>query len=205
VFAEYYKQYSSEFVSVIQTLDFAMVDRIMEQLEAARVEGRKVFVIGNGGSASSASHWTCDFGKGVNVGDNKRFHMVSIVDHLPWVTALGNDISYDDIFVEPLKNLMEAGDLLIGLSVSGNSENIVRAFQYAKENGAKTISLIGNGAGKLSQLSDMTLVIPSGDYGIVEDVHMFVNHVISQFLKRKYVQEAAGHDVKGVKAVGDSG
>ncbi len=192
MFETYYKQYSAQFAETIRQLDFQVVNRIMEELEQARRDDRQVFVIGNGGSASSASHWACDFGKGVNVEGIKRFRISSLTDNMAWITALGNDISYADIFVEPLRNALRPGDVVVGLSVSGNSENVVRAFQYAKEQGATVIALVGAKEGRMKQLADIALVIPSGDYGIVEDTHMFVNHVISQYLRSRYEQEAAG-------------
>lgn len=145
-------------------------------------------MLGNGGSACSASHWAVDFGKGVNVGEMQRFQVTSLADNVGWITALSNDIEYAEMFREQLRNTLSAGDLVIGLSVSGNSENIVRAFEYARKAGAKTIALIGDGESRMRQLADAALVIPSNDYGIVEDVHMFVNHVISQYLRQHYTR-----------------
>lgn len=192
MFKAYYDRYKQNFVDTIQTLDFDIVARILEELETARQNGKQVFVLGNGGSATSATHWACDFGKGVNVGASRRFRVISLADNTAWMTALGNDISYADIFLEPLKNLLQEGDLIIGLSVSGNSENVVRAFQYAKENGAKIVAIVGAKQGKMKQLADIPLVVPSEDYGIVEDTHMYVNHVISQYLRKQLEQKTDG-------------
>ncbi|KIL38417.1 hypothetical protein SD70_26515 [Gordoniibacillus kamchatkensis] len=191
MFKSYYDSYSSEFIHTIQSLNFDLVRTIQEEMEQARVEERQLFVIGNGGSATSATHWACDFGKGVNVEGNTRFRVQSLTDNTAWMTALGNDISYEDIFLEQLKNVLKRGDLVIGLSVSGNSENVVRAFRYAKEQGAKIIAIVGAKEGKMKELADIALVVPSEDYGIVEDVHMFVNHVISQYLRRVYLETKA--------------
>jgi len=163
----------------------------MRLLKIQLKKNQQIFVLGNGGSASSASHWACDFGKGVNVDGVKRLKILSLTDQIPLMTAYGNDINYSDIFVEQLKNLLNPEDIVIGLSVSGNSENVVRAFQYAKDLGAQVISLVGEKEGRMKGLSDISLVIPSNDYGVVEDVHMYVNHVISQFLKKENERQRA--------------
>ncbi|MBS4205196.1 SIS domain-containing protein [Lederbergia citrea] len=185
MFQSYFTEYRSEFIKALQTLDFTVIEQIFESIKSTRENNQQIFVIGNGGSAASASHWACDFGKGVNVEGVERFRILSLTDNLPFISALGNDMSYGDIFVEQLKNYLKPGDVVIGLSVSGNSENVVRAFQYAKKTGAKVISLVGEKEGRMKELSDISLVIPSSDYGIVEDVHMYVNHVISQYIKKE--------------------
>jgi D-sedoheptulose 7-phosphate isomerase len=196
MFQQYYQSYSEQFIRTIRELDFAVIDQIMRKLDQARMDGKKLFVIGNGGSACSASHWATDFGKGVNVGNMARFRISSLADHTGWMTALANDLAYAEIFREPLKNLLDPGDVVIGLSVSGNSENAVRAFEYARSVGAYTIALVGAGESRMRQLADLALVIPSTDYGIVEDVHMFVNHVISQYLRREYERRQASGELK---------
>lgn len=190
MFETYYKQYSEQFIRTIQNLDFEIIQTLMKLLDQARSAKHKVFMLGNGGSACSASHWAVDFGKGVNVGEMQRFQITSLADNVGWITALGNDIEYAEIFKEQLRNTLEPDDLVIGLSVSGNSDNVVRAFEYARSIGAKTFALIGEGDSRMKQLADIALVIPSKDYGIVEDVHMFVNHVISQYLRQQYVHRA---------------
>lgn len=192
MFKRYYREYLTQYIDTVQSLDFSIVERILSELDNARRDNRQVFIAGNGGSAASASHWACDFGKGVNVDGTKRFRVISLTDNLAWITALGNDISFGDIFVEQLKNTLREGDVIVGLSVSGNSENVVRAFQYAKDNGATVIALVGAKKGRMEALADISLVIPSEDYGIVEDAHMFVNHVISQHLKQVNLLEAEG-------------
>ncbi|WP_274362973.1 SIS domain-containing protein [Paenibacillus thermotolerans] len=190
MFGHYYREYATQYINTLQTLDFSIVERIFHEMDRARRDDRQVFVVGNGGSAASASHWACDFGKGINVDGAKRLRVTSLADNAAWMTALGNDLSYGDIFAEQLKNSLRPGDVVVGLSVSGNSENVVRAFQYAKEQGAIVIALVGAKKGRMEALADIALVIPSEDYGIVEDVHMFVNHVISQHMKQVNVIEA---------------
>ncbi|MGI6565744.1 MAG: SIS domain-containing protein [Firmicutes bacterium] len=191
MFEAFYREYLEEFIEALRGLDVAVLENIMKELESARQEGRQVFVIGNGGSAASASHWACDFGKGINVGESKRLRVFSLIDNTPLGTAISNDISYDEVFTEQLKNYLNAGDVIVGLSVSGNSENVVRALAYGREQGAKTICIIGSARGRMAELADILLVIESGNYGIVEDTHMLIGHVISQYMRRVSV-EAAG-------------
>jgi D-sedoheptulose 7-phosphate isomerase len=190
LFQSYYTDYQAEFIQTIQNLDFKTIELIYQKIELAREEGKQVFVIGNGGSAASASHWVCDFGKGINVDRSKRLRILSLTDNQAFITALGNDVSYNDIFVEQLKNYLNPGDTVIGLSVSGASENVVRAFQYANDHGATVLSIIGNKKGIMKDYSDISLIIPSSNYGVVEDVHMYINHVISQYMRENNELEA---------------
>ncbi|MBS4195184.1 SIS domain-containing protein [Lederbergia citri] len=188
MFRSYYIEYQSEWLRVIQQLDVSIIEKIYKTIKNSTEKNHQIFVLGNGGSAASASHWACDFGKGVNVDGVKRIRIFSLTDQIPLMTAYGNDMSYADIFVEQLKNVLNPGDIVIGLSVSGDSENVVRAFQYARDSGATIISLIGEKAGRMKGLSDISLVIPSSDYGVVEDAHMYVNHVISQYMRKENVR-----------------
>ena len=184
MFKSFYRNYLNEFMEALRGLDVGTLEKIMNELESARQEGRQVFVIGNGGSAASSGHWACDFGKGINVGESKRLRVFSLIDNVALGTALSNDITYDEVFTEQLKNYLNPGDVIIGLSVSGNSENVVRALAYGKKHGATTISIIGNARGRMAELADIPLVVESGNYGIVEDIHMFIAHVISQYMRR---------------------
>jgi len=189
MFASYYYNYKKEFIETIDSLDFEVIDKIYKTMEDARKNGNQIFLIGNGGSASSASHWACDFIKGVNAGESIRYRLMALTDNIPLITAYGNDVEFEEIFVEQLKNFLNPGDIVIGLSVSGASENIVRAFQYAKDNGAVVISLIGSQEGRMKDFSDLSLIISSNNYGVVEDAHMYVNHVISQYIKQTNQQK----------------
>lgn len=181
----FYEDYQAAFIQTIEELDFSKIELLHHQLQEACSKGKQVFILGNGGSASSASHWVCDFSKGMNVEGSKRFKIYSLTDNPSVFSALGNDYGYEDVFVEPLKNHLQKGDLVIALSVSGNSENLVQALKWARETDALTISLIGGKEGILKDYSDHTLIIPSENYGIVEDVHMYINHVISQYIYNK--------------------
>ncbi len=180
---EYYEKYTEELNEALKGLDKAEIQKLWEKMEEIRLSGGKIFVLGNGGSAAAASHWICDFSKGINTDSSRRLKIYSLADNLSVATALGNDFSYDEIFSEQLKNVLTKEDLVISLSVSGSSSNLVNAHLYAKENGAFTAAIIGDYHGKLEQVSDLVITVPSRNYGIVEDIHMTIDHVVSQYMR----------------------
>lgn len=184
-FNEFYLNYLDEFKVTLDLLDKGLIEELYKELLLTKQNSGSIYVLGNGGSAASASHWVCDFNKGANYSDSDRFRLFSLSDNTPTFSALGNDIAYKDVFLEQLKNYLNKNDLVIGLSVSGNSENIVKAFDYSQRNGARTFSIIGNQEGRMKEFSDNVIVVPSGNYGMVEDVHMYLCHVISQFIYRE--------------------
>lgn len=184
-FAEYFDNYNAEFDRARAGVPMAALAQLLEWLETVRVQGRRLFVLGNGGSAASASHWACDFGKGVNVGGHARFRVLAPTEQVAWFTALGNDVSFADALAEQLRNWLQPGDLIVALSVSGNSENLVRAFDLGRGRGARLVALVGAAGGRLREMADLAIVIPSRDYGVVEDLHMTVNHALSQFIRRR--------------------
>ena len=147
-------------------------------LRRAHAEGRFVFAIGNGGSAANASHFAVDLGKGASDKLGKRFKVLSLTDNTPWITALGNDYSYDDIFVRQLENYAGPGDVLIGISVSGNSPNCLRAFEWARAHGVHVIALLGAKRGKMAELAHQAVVVPDTHYGRVEDAQMTILHML---------------------------
>lgn len=176
--------YSNELRDTLAQIDRADVEKLEAYLEEARVNGKHVFVLGNGGSAAAASHWVCDFGKGINVGDSRRMKIMAPSDHSSIFTAYGNDNAYDQTMVEQLKNFLQPGDVVISLSVSGRSGNLVEAQKYAREAGAKTVCIVGDYNGSLIGLSDLAIVLKSKNYGVVEDIHLILEHAISQNMKR---------------------
>lgn len=180
---EYFDRYIEELSETLKALNRADIQTLWEKMEEVRGVGGKVFVLGNGGSAAAASHWICDFSKGINTDGSTRLKIYSLADNLSVTTALGNDFSYDEIFSEQLKNVLAKGDLVISLSVSGNSANLVNAHLYAREKGAFTAAIIGDYHGKLEQISELVITIPSRNYGIVEDIHMTIDHVVSQYMR----------------------
>ena len=153
----------------------------------AYTHNKKVYIIGNGASASTASHMACDLGKGTihNLQDytEKRFKIISLTDNVPLLTAIANDLSFEDIFIQQLKSLLEKDDVVIAISASGNSLNIIKAMEYARNHKAKIIGLLGfkNGGGK-TQLVDCAIIIDSQQYGPVEDIHLILNHLIASFV-----------------------
>lgn len=180
---EYFERYTKQLRETLEGVNKADIQTLWEQMEQIRRSGGKIFVLGNGGSAAAASHWICDFSKGINTDSSKRLKIYSLADNLSVTTALGNDFSYDEIFSEQLKNVLSQGDMVISLSVSGNSSNLVRAHLYAREAGAYTAAIIGDYHGKLEELSDLVITVPSQNYGVVEDIHMTIDHVISQYMR----------------------
>lgn len=186
----FFDNYSDELKVTMDQINREDIVKLEEILDEARKNGKHVFVLGNGGSAAAASHWVCDFGKGINIGDSKRMKILAPSDHSSIFTAYGNDNAYDQTMVEQLQNFLEEGDLVISLSVSGSSSNLVETHKYAKKAGAKTISIVGDYNGKLIELSDFPIVIKSKNYGVVEDIHIILEHAISQQLKRSIMANA---------------
>jgi D-sedoheptulose 7-phosphate isomerase len=140
--------------------------------------------MGNGGSASTASHFACDINKGCCLDLPKKFKMICLNDNLPSIMALANDIDYRSVFVEQLKNFFESGDLVIGISGSGNSENVLNAVQYARQNGGTTVGFSGYSGGKLAEMVDTAFVARVDDMQKVEDLHMILVHMIMQAVYR---------------------
>ncbi len=154
------------------------VARLIGVLQTALREDRQVFVFGNGGSAANASHFATDLGKGSSDKLARRFRVLSLNDNVAWMTALGNDYSYDDVFLRQLQNYARPGDVALTMSVSGNSPNLVKAFEWAKANGLRTAALVGGKRGRLAAIADEVVVINDTHYGRVEDCHMGICHML---------------------------
>lgn len=183
----YIRSYASDLAWTLGEFDQDVLARIIGCLASARDDGRQILLVGNGGSAAAASHMATDLGKGtINFADPsfRRFRVISLADNQALITALGNDLSFEDVFVEQLKIVMREGDVVILISASGNSPNLVKAAAWAKASGAVTIGLLGFGGGKLAGMVDLPLVVTSRNYGIAEDFHMAVQHVFTQYLRR---------------------
>lgn len=180
----YPQQYFQELKRSIDGLDCQKIHKIAEIIFDAYKNDKQIFVIGNGGSATTASHFACDLGKGTlkNVYEpyEKRFKVISLTDNVATLIAYGNDLSFEDIFEQQLKNLINAGDVVIGLSGSGNSSNVIKAMIYAKICDAKTVGLLGfHTGGKLAGVVDCEITIPDSHYGRIEDIHLVLCHLIS--------------------------
>lgn len=172
------KQYKAELRRAIESIDLEKVGSVIQLLDRAREQRRRIFVCGNGGSASSASHFATDMVKGASFDRSKRFRVVALTDSLPTITAYSNDVAYECVFVEQLKNFAELGDILIAISGSGNSANVLRAVEYANSIGCCTIALSGRDGGKLAPLAQINLHVPHPHMGRIEDTHMIMLHMI---------------------------
>lgn len=153
-------------------------ERLIETFQKALLEDRQVFVFGNGGSASNASHFATDLGKGSSDKIGRRFRVLSLNDNVSWMTALGNDYAYDEIFVRQLMNYGRPGDVVLTMSVSGSSPNVVKAVDWAVKNGLYAVALVGGKKGKVAEIASETIVIDSLHYGRVEDAHMGICHIL---------------------------
>jgi D-sedoheptulose 7-phosphate isomerase len=151
---------------------------LIERLKALHREDRQIFVLGNGGSASNASHFATDLGKGASDKLGKRFRVLSLTDNVSWITALANDYAYEDVFVGQLQNYARPGDLVLAISVSGNSPNCVKALEWARKNGVNSVALVGAKRGRMAEVADEAIVINDTHYGRVEDAQMGICHML---------------------------
>lgn len=173
------EQYRTEVYRAIEAIDAALVSRAIDWFAEARANGRHIFVCGNGGSASTASHFACDIVKGASYKRDERFKILALTDSLPTLTAYSNDVGYDCIFAEQLKNFAQADDIVMCISGSGNSPNVVCAMEYANSVGCKTIALTGRDGGKLGPLAQLNIQVPVPHMGRIEDAHMIICHMIA--------------------------
>lgn len=169
----------------IDKLDRLQIEKTVEAFMRVYHAEKTIYIFGNGGSAASASHACGDFVKGASYGLEKRFKVMSLVDNLPALMAIANDISYDDIFVEQLKNFLQPGDLVIGISGSGNSTNVVKAMEYARQKGIQSIAFCGYKGGKIKALADISIHSVALDMEVAEDIHMMVFNVIKKEVMRR--------------------
>ncbi len=190
--SEFAKDYINGLKNVLDRLPWETVDQILKIVEEVHQRRGQIFVIGNGGSAATASHMMNDLNKGTlgHKGDASwpRFRVIALTDNVSLMTAWANDTDYNRGFSEPLKNLAQRDDLLIAISASGNSPNIIVAVEAAKQMGVKVIGLTGFGGGKLAKLADVSFIVASSEYGPVEDVHMILDHIMTGYLYEKLKQ-----------------
>ena len=179
------KDYLAGLKDVLDRFDYDGFEKTVEMILSAYENETHIFVMGNGGSGSTASHFACDINKGCCIDLDKKFKMICLNDSIPTILALSNDISYESVFVEQMKNFFKPGDLVIGISGSGNSENVIRAIQYAKDNNGRTIGFSGYSGGKLADMVDVPLVSRVDDMQKVEDMHMIIVHIIMQAVYKK--------------------
>lgn len=175
------EDYRNRVLQAISRIDLAAVHQAIEWFKEARQHQRQIFVCGNGGSASTASHFVCDMVKGASYQRPQRFRILALTDSLPTITAYSNDVGYDCVFVEQLKNFAQPGDIVMALSGSGNSPNVVRALEWANSAGCKTIALTGRDGGKLGPLAHLHIHVPEQHMGRIEDAHMIICHMIGYY------------------------
>jgi D-sedoheptulose 7-phosphate isomerase len=182
----YFDNYKFRLNSLLNLVDVNDFEKVIATLVTAFKKGQTVYVCGNGGSAATASHLQADFSFFVRYFTKFRPKVRALTDNVAMITAVGNDTSFHDIFVEQMKGNFEKGDVIICISASGNSENVIRAAQYAVDHGGSSIGFIGFMGGKLKEVCTLSLYTPNpkGDYGPIEDLHMIYDHIIVNFLSK---------------------
>ena len=185
--ASFAANYKANFLAALETVPLDRVETAIGWLRDARESGSQIFVCGNGGSASTASHFCCDMVKGASFNREKRFRIMALTDSLPTLTAYSNDVSYESVFVEQLKNFANSGDIFIGISGSGNSPNVLRAIEYANSAGLRTIALTGRNGGALGPLAHLNINVMEPHMGRIEDAHMIVTHMICYYFMEQLV------------------
>jgi D-sedoheptulose 7-phosphate isomerase len=194
---EFIEKFLEEFCSIRPRISTNEIEQTIEILYEAWKNGGTVFTMGNGGSASTASHFACDLGKGTIVEGKRRFRVISLNDNVPLVSALTNDNGFNEVFIEQLRSLLQEGDVVVAISVHGGtgqdkagawSQNLLAAIRYAKENSAKTLGLAGFDGGALKKLADACIVIPAESTPYVESWHAALEHLICNSLREKILQ-----------------
>jgi D-sedoheptulose 7-phosphate isomerase len=175
---EWIAEYVRQQKAALDSIPAEAVAELIELFREAHRNDRQIFVFGNGGSASNSSHFITDLGKGASDKLRSRFRCLSLNDNISWITALGNDYAYEDVFLRQLQNFARPGDIAMTMSVSGNSPNLVKAIDWAVNNGMYTVALVGAKRGRLAQLAQKVIVIDSEHYGRVEDAHMGICHML---------------------------
>ena len=177
------KLYTDQLSQVLSALPEDKLHEISAALQDARETGKQVFTVGNGGSAAAASHMACDFGKNTRQAGKNRMRAICLNDNIPTIMAYSNDEGYDVIFSEQLLNLGKPGDILIAISGSGNSANILKAIETARQLQITVIGLTGFQGGKMKALTDICMVVPCDSMEMIEDVHLIINHILAGLLR----------------------
>ena len=182
-----FTKYINSHISALQSLDIKKLEKIKKILETKIKLGKNIFTCGNGGSASVSNHFLCDFNKGSKILTNNKFRpkVISLSNNIEIITAISNDIKYEEIFAYQLENYSNKNDLLISFSCSGNSKNIVNAIKFAKKRGVFTISFTGFASKKIRNLTNLNLDLGVTNYGICEDIFQSIMHLLSQNIGKK--------------------
>ena len=185
---DFIKKYLANVKRCIDGIGVDRIQDVVDKLHQAYLKKRQVFIMGNGGSASTASHFVCDLGKGIFARGKERFRVMSLNDNVAHFSAIANDFGYENVFVEQLKNFLNRNDLVILITASGNSPNLLKAVDFANKAGAYSIGFIGFGGGKLARRVKDAIVLSDRDYAVVEDIHMVLCHMISSTLREKILR-----------------
>jgi D-sedoheptulose 7-phosphate isomerase len=186
--------YFSDLQEMVRTLSQSNLQEIVDVLEETYHQGRRIFIMGNGGSAATASHFALDLAKNTIIPGAPRVKAISLTDHVPLITAWSNDTAYEHIFAEQLANMIEQGDAVIGISASGNSLNIINAIHVAKASHATTIGMLGAKGGKIKHMVDAYVLAPGQNIEQEEDAHLILAHIITRHMRevvRSYAQQLA--------------
>lgn len=175
------REYLERLRATLDTIDLEKVSQAIEWFREARAESRSIFVCGNGGSAAAASHFVTDIVKSASYGRSTRFRITALTDSVSTITAYANDVGYESVFVEQLKNFAQAGDLVMAISGSGNSPNVLRAVEYANSINCRTLALTGRNGGKLGPLAQLNLQVSEPHMGRIEDAHLTILHMIGYY------------------------
>ena len=183
-FYGYAQKYFERLQQVLDGIDHSQIESFVDLLLQARQSGRNIFFVGNGGSAATSSHFANDLSIGTRQ-QEKSFKVISLVDNIATLSAIGNDYGYDQIFARQIKVYGQEGDLLVGISASGNSPNLLRAFETGRELGLVTVSITAFDGGKLKQIADHSVHVPTnaGEYGPAEDAHLILDHLITYYFQ----------------------
>jgi D-sedoheptulose 7-phosphate isomerase len=183
------RDYLKRLTTTLESMPAESIDRLSEMLYRAYTDGKQVFTVGNGGSASTASHMAADLAKNTIGPNMRRFRIMSLNDNIPMLTALANDLGYENVFAEQLQNVIQPGDVLIVLSGSGNSPNVIKAMEYARSQSAEVAALLGFDGGQAAELADISILVDSSDYGVVEDAHLVLNHILVEYFRQRLADE----------------
>lgn len=182
---EFAREYLEQLKEGMDNLSLKKIESLVNILYQTYQKEKQVFIMGNGGSAATASHFALGLAKNTIVSGKKRFRVISLVDNLPLITAWSNDAAYEEVFVEQLKGLLQKGDVVIAISCSGNSKNILKAIGYANSSSAITIGLTGFDGGRLKDLAKECLIVSSNHMGRIEDIHLALTHLMESYLRER--------------------
>lgn len=185
MFTDPVDQYIEQLKTALDRISRDEINKFAEVLMEAYKNDAQIYIFGNGGSAATASHFACDLNKGASYGFDKRFKVICLNDNMATLMAYSNDVSYDDIFVEPLKNFIKDGDVVVGISGSGNSKNVLKAIEYANGNGNVTFGLTGYDGGNLRKVANFSINANLNNMQISEDIHLIVGHIMMSIFNQK--------------------